>query len=1037
MSASPLLVQLLQNTLHPDTLEAAAAQLAQLHGNGDFPLQLLAVVTAPEVPLAVQQAAAVHLKNLLARRYHHKAIAREDGLLLLECLLDALSKMEEHVISRQIALCLTPILGSAQLCSHAVGEIMRRFQTHWGRAEEAKTVAYIACVKLAFRCALNSQEVAERSVAMLTRVFLHVIELMAVVTRDNMVTLRKLLCGVARLAAHVCPVEVPLEEKHVQALLEIFMENIQGGEQEQVQRWKAKARVVDCWHSLVTKCLPFSADRPHRAAVLEAAYKSLVEQMLSMLHAYSAIAPEDERDSEPSRARGKCIVAVMECLALDTAVRPQLREQVLAPHLERLLTRSLFSLLRLHPGDDALLRADPSEYANRLIEEIKGALSCVHGYPSPDECESGCADRQQPGSNTVTTPRSAAMRLIRELQLHCSTEMLTRLLQMVLKGLHDSTVNPDQDAHAIVEKVSMRVAALRTFASVADNAASKHNHTVNALMLEVLLNWALPDCQAQPHRYNEHVRCVACTVLARFIPFLQDQGEGAVERAVQALVTLLGEPSEAVRTHALTALRDGLGTTPVRLYYRKIAPALLQWLLSLIIEHRIESEQLIEAMNSCLWHFPGVLGLPPTASLDNPSPEEQQQAIIKHTAVCRYFIDQFHRATRGDDENSEEMLRRSMCAVHAVVMSCPREPEGWVTAEMLEVVLPVALGLLQPRLLLFAMKHVLDGEIGDLLAAIPRNQADLWFPLATAIMQAVVNVPAAAEMLLPQLCEVLHVSGSQLLFAQGRLQQHSTQLQSLLRTYIVAQNDDLLAQCWAADLMRTLFIVSACEGKDTVAVTYFGHRERGTVPRREAQNFRQEYIILLMRQLTRACDFPGDEAPVLAQLPVRILGALSATLLVDPHATLTLLQSQQAGLEHGLTLLLTTFMRLLNRFPIRRALDMRITALAMAAFISITRVQALPIQAIQAPIVTGVCMLDRIRRAQKFMEEEDTQDDLEPCLDFDACDGLDELLEEEETDMFSMAMSELDRAQPELLAQFYQWIGPEISGIVRRFIAVR
>jgi hypothetical protein len=666
---------------------------------------------------------------------------------------------------------------------------------------------------------------------------------------------------------------------------------------------------------------------------------------------------DDDRDTPLFEAFDKCAIAMLECLGDAPTAMEASRQASLVPHAEGLLTRVFFRFLCISATDDDLLVSDPEEYANRSSEEYKLSLTCPHGAARIMECQR-CAHLE----GGVSTSRSAAMAATRELIKLATEASANAFLQFIGKHLATPITGSAEDQRA---KMAIRGGTLRAFAAVADRlgqSAVHHNSAASTEVLRIIRTVLIPETAREPSiPFAAHLRSIACTVLERFIEYLSKQQQNAdLVRGVQAIMTCLADPMQAVRAHALNSLdemvkwRDGLKEN-----LAAIATDAMGWLAGLLAdERRAGTTEIMAALMSFLYSFPGKLGAVPLNHPKYGDPAFREACLIKaHGDLFATLARRFHvlaESAVADRAGSTE-LRLISClieTIHALILAAPRDmlyPRA-IHAKLLPLLVPYVCEILDPRVLSIASRYGKAAEATDVIGMLPPHNSELWTMLLQRVHQTVVQTPAHAELLVPVVCEFLHLGdGRQYLFEGG----------GCLRVMEMARlclSGEVPVVVRGVDLLRSAALMSSKQPDDPPprdeVWSYWKLLSTGHSPPAAATQARAALVAMLFGTLHPAMEAiaadPGVRGPVCAKL----VCAACAALYIDPLGCLPLL-GQTVGSTTMMQHLVTFFDCYTSLINHTREIDLALCSMGLSALVHVLVLRKVPLSSL-APILKSI-----------------------------------------------------------------------------------
>ena len=189
----------------------------------------------------------------------------------------------------------------------------------------------------------------------------------------------------------------------------------------------------------------------------------------------------------------------------------------------------------------------------------------------------------------ASTSRSAAMAASRELIRLIPDGTVAGFLTFVNTQLAKPVAGTEAEQ---VKALSHRGGALRAFAAVADRIcsglATQSNPAAQQTIVAVIRGILIPETARTPaFEFAAHLRCIACTVLERFVEYLSKQMlMQDMTNAIQAIMTCLSDQSESVRIHALTSLDEMVKwRTDLVSNLQMISSDAMNWLAGKFITH--------------------------------------------------------------------------------------------------------------------------------------------------------------------------------------------------------------------------------------------------------------------------------------------------------------------------------------------------------------------------------------------------------------------------------------------------------------------
>jgi hypothetical protein len=725
----------------------------------------------------------------------------------------------------------------------------------------------------------------------------------------------------------------------------------------QVLFFKTKARLASAWTLLLTDILPPNNPAKHDAADA-AITTTLLQADTAMLGVFLALLDQelpgldDDRDNQLFHAFEQCAVAVLDCMA-DTPRALELhRQAALVPHAVPLLTRVYFRFLKVSGADVALIEADESEeYANRSAEEFKHALTCPHGARRLFDCDT-CASII---GNGASTARSAAMAASRELIRLVDDTVVAAFLQFVKEHLAAPIAGTEAQQK---EALALRGGALRAFAAVADRictptVAMHSNPAAEQSILQVIREVLLPETARTPEfEFAVHLRCIACTILERFVAYLSKQQLFPdMGNAVQRLMSCLCDQSQAVRLHALNSLdemvkmRTDLGGS-----LSVIASDAMNWLAALLAdETQPGNSEIMACLMTFLYKFDGRLG---DVSPSHPNYANQS---FRFGSVLKAHAELFATLSRrfeavalpsvAGTANGDQL--RQLCLLieilHALVYSAPRdavEPKT-LHASLVPMLVPYAHVILDPRLLTIAARFGNDADAADILGMLPLSNPELWAGLLERICTTLDAAPHHAELLIPMLCDYLHSGdGVKYLFVGGGL----VRIQAIVHRCLAGGTAAIQAR--AADLYRSTILISSRQpddDADEMLWSYWRLTMLALPVPAAATAGRAPLVLSLFGSIGPVLEAfrvnPMERDPL-----VRVLCAVSSALYIDPDGCMPALKQQVT--ESGVTtmvLLIHIWSQYAGLIDGKRPLDLQLCALGLCSMIRVLLEQGVAI----------------------------------------------------------------------------------------------
>lgn len=930
-----------------------------------------------------------------------------------------------EIVNRQLVMCLAMTLDTPIAIGTALQKVMTQLTALMQGKAYQKAKLTIRCLKMVLRIyqyvdwesatdeseVLPSPEVIKQLDAAFTRLILNMQQLLHVCTQQKLYEFRKLVAHVILVYIEDDCTSYMLSElwksapagaaQFCQVVVAIMREAAPEDIAHQALFFKTKARLSAAWTLMLTDILPPGDGSQHDASA-KAIVATLLQADAAMITVFLTILDQelpgldDDRDSALFHAFEQCAVAVMDCIS-HTPSSPQLtahRQATLVPHAQALLTRVFFRFLCVSGADVALIGADPEEYARRSADEFKHALTCPHGARKMFDCDI-CAHGSSGGESSS---RSAAMAASRELIRLIPGAAVTGVLTFVSTQLATPITGTEV---AQVNALSQRGGALRAFAAVADRLCSglgtaESHPAAQQTIVAVIRGVLIPETTRTPtFEFAAHLRCIACTVLERFVEYLSKQVMlQDMANAIQAIMTCLCDQSEAVRIHALTSLDEMVKWRTDLVYnLEMISSEAMNWLAALLEdEAKPANAEIMQALMTFLYKYDGNLG--------DVGPKSQQHCGCRkvwklegdtHPVPCKsapHHTARFHSILKAHGQLFTTLCRRFhalralviagtasadqlrlMCllieVIHALVISAPKNPAepSSVHPSLLPLLLPYATGVMDPRILAVAATFDKDADAVDVIGTLPASNTQLWAALLERILQTVVAAPQHAELVIPMVCEFLHNGdGRTYLFEGGGL----ARIQPIVHKCLTAGPAGL--KCRSADLYRSIIVISARATYDTsgeVVWSYWRLAANRTAPAAVATQERGPLVASLFAAVPAILQaFTADTTepdPI-----VRTMCAVCAALYVDPKGCMPALQQQVQGTKASFMVLLVHFWsKYWQLIDLRRTLDLQICSLGLCSAIRMLLDSGVAIVTVVDLLQAAISLVSKFKGAQQ------------------------------------------------------------------------
>ena len=766
-------------------------------------------------------------------------------------------------------------------------------------------------------------------------------------------------------------------------------------EENQVLAWKAKARIMRTWSFLAHQ---IAVPVPSQEPAVEQASNAIVQMMIhcdtALMEAcitcldFDLPGLDDMRDSAVWAAFEMCAVDMMECMSTTHTVFRESRQALFVGQADALLSRVLYRYLQVNGLDTVQFDEDAEEYANRNADDFRKSLSCAHGCPRLIDCDI-CLQQMDEDDGMMflaadgpSTARSAAICVMREVIKLSNRQAEGPFLQFINMQL---SVDPTGDEAAQLNILATRGAALRSLAAVVDRAGASILSTNDGSMdflQAVVENVLIPETSTNiEFPFAAHLRCIACTVLDRFVGFLSRSYQyDLMGKSIHSIMNCLCDPSHAVRVHALNALKDLVESrccgpdgcqncTCLRDKLQVIAADMMNWLAALLDDPtQPGTPQVMMVLMAFLQTFEQTLGdVGPQDARHGDVAFRQKSVLHAHANLFGKLLQrltqlsQAYRDTLARERRADADLSREIChcieVMQALMLSAPKNG-GTVFDEFCPSLEAYAHEALGADVLTALVKNKYEAEATDLLSLIPLEQREIWGRIIQRIYATLEEAPVHSELLIQSIIEYLHFDGSRHLYLEdgmGKITQLAT----------ACMHSGLpLIQCRAAELLRSAIIMGACEDTTAVRPVICSTFMLPQTLHADTTAHRRGLMTLMLQCMSASLgDASQNTNRVSQQVPARFMSAICAAIYVDPQGCVPQLQetyddSGKTGFQVFVEFWASNSSGRLDR---SRTVDMQLSVLAITCVLHIYNQQGVTLDQMRPLFNAGTMMASKFR----------------------------------------------------------------------------